>query len=158
MLALGSNLGDRLNALRDAVAAVTPFFSVQAASAVYETPAAYVTDQPAFLNAALIGTTSLPPLELLYALKRCEIELGRQASFRFGPRLIDLDLIFYGQHVMASNELTLPHPRLAEREFVLRPLADIAGGWKHPLTSLTIDAMLAALPSYTAKRVEERLL
>jgi 2-amino-4-hydroxy-6-hydroxymethyldihydropteridine diphosphokinase len=155
-LALGSNLGDRLGALRAAMAALRDHFQVGAASAVYETPPAYVADQPAYLNAALIGTTRLSPSDLLRVAKQKEIELGRKKSIRFGPRLIDIDIVFYGNRRVAAPGLALPHPRLAEREFVLRPLADIAGGWTHPETGLTVEAMLAALPNL-ARRVEDRL-
>jgi 2-amino-4-hydroxy-6-hydroxymethyldihydropteridine diphosphokinase len=156
-LALGSNLGDRLAALRAAVEALGEFFTAKDKSAIYETPPAYVADQPAFLNAALIGTTKMEPLALLYALKQSEIRLGRKESFRNGPRLIDIDIIFYGERRVATPELTLPHPRLMEREFVLRPLADIAGDWRHPVTGLTIDAMLAALSASAARRIGDIL-
>lgn len=156
-LALGSNLGDRLQALRAAITAIAPFFTVQKKSAIYETPAAYVADQPSFLNAALTGISALPPPELLQALKRIERELGRHESFRNGPRLIDIDIVFYGARRIATPELTLPHPRMMEREFVLRPLADIAGDWRYPETSRTIQTMLAALPTAEARRLTEPL-
>jgi len=156
-IALGSNLGDRLANLRAAVAALQPFFAVTAASPIYETPAAYVTDQPAFLNAILLGTTTLEPLDLLHALKQAEATLGRIESFRFGPRLIDMDIVFYGDRQLATPALTLPHPRMAEREFVLRPLADVAGGWRHPDSGVTIAAMLESLPDQTACRLKESL-
>jgi 2-amino-4-hydroxy-6-hydroxymethyldihydropteridine diphosphokinase len=151
-LALGSNLGDRIEALRAAALALQVFFAVDRKSFIYETPPAYVTDQPAFLNAALIGMTHLEPVELLQKLKQTEIALGRKESFRYGPRLIDIDLIFYGNRQMVTPELTLPHSRLGEREFVLRPLADIAGDWRHPISKQTIDAMLAALSEKNAQR------
>jgi 2-amino-4-hydroxy-6-hydroxymethyldihydropteridine diphosphokinase len=156
-LALGSNMGDRLAVLRAVVAALPPYVMVEAASGVYETPPVYVADQPAFLNAALLGVTHLEPLTLLWALKHIEADLGRQPTFRYGPRLIDIDIVFYGERRVATPELTLPHPRLAEREFVLRPLADIAGGWRHPETGLTVDAMLAKLPDRAARLLQDRL-
>lgn len=156
-LALGSNLGDRLDALRAAKAALAPFFAIDAASAIYETPPAYVADQPAFLNAVLTGTTRLAPPDLLHVLKRVESELGRKESFRYGPRRIDIDIVFYGERCLRTPELIVPHPRLAEREFVLRPLADIAGGWRHPGTGPTVETMLAALSKHTARRIEDRL-
>jgi len=156
-LALGSNLGDRLAMLRAAVAALTPFVTVQKKSAIYETPPAYVTDQPAFLNAVLLGTTGLEPLALLRALKQTEIELGREPSFRNGPRLIDIDILFFGERNVETPELVVPHPRLAEREFALRPLADVAPDWRHPVTGLTVQTMLVALPEQTARRTEDAL-
>jgi 2-amino-4-hydroxy-6-hydroxymethyldihydropteridine diphosphokinase len=156
-LALGSNLGDRLSIMRAAVAALKPYVMVNHISAVYETPPAYVADQPVYLNAAVLGSTRLAPPDLLNVLKQIETALGRKESFRYGPRLIDIDILFYGEQRMATPELTLPHPRLAEREFVLRPLADVAGTWRHPTTGMTINDMLAALPEHTARRCEEKL-
>ncbi len=146
-LALGSNMGDRMAALRAAATALTPFVSVTAASPVYETAAVYIANQPAFLNAALTGTTELEPLALLTALKKLETELGRRPGLRYGPRLLDIDIIFYGDHILATPELALPHPRVAEREFVLWPLADVAPEWKHPETGRTVAEMLSLVPT-----------
>jgi 2-amino-4-hydroxy-6-hydroxymethyldihydropteridine diphosphokinase len=149
-LALGSNIGNRMEALRAAVAGLKAFVTVTKISPVYETAAAYVADQPPFLNAALLGETSLEPLELLHKLKTLETELGRQPSFRYGPRLVDIDILFYGDRVLASPELAIPHPRMAERAFVLKPLADIAPDMKHPETGLSVAEMLAQLPDSEA--------
>lgn len=142
-LALGANLGDRIAALRAAVTGLKPYMTITAKSPVYETAPAYVSDQPAFLNAALIGETGLEPLTLLRAVKDLENELGRQPTFHYGPRAIDIDIVFYGDQIIDLPELHIPHPRLAEREFVLRPLADIAPEWRHPATGLTAGEMLA---------------
>jgi 2-amino-4-hydroxy-6-hydroxymethyldihydropteridine diphosphokinase len=149
-LALGSNLGDRLASLRAAVASIAPYVTVAAASQVYETAPAYIAEQPSFFNAAVIGETRLEPLALLKALKELEQKLGRRPSFRNGPRVLDIDILFQGDRVMESPELTLPHPQLAARAFVLRPLADIAPGWKHPLDNLTVAEMLARVPDAVA--------
>ena len=146
-LGLGSNMGDRLALLRLALKELTPYVHITAASPVYETEAVYVTDQNPFLNAALLGETKLPPLVLLRALKQLEAELGRLPSYRYGPRLLDIDILFYDDQVLATPELTLPHGRMAEREFVLRPLAEIAPDWKHPLTGVTIAEMLRLVPN-----------
>ncbi len=146
-LALGSNIGGRRAALKAAIAGLMPHMTVTKQSPVYETPAAYVTDQPPFLNMALLGTTELPPLGLLTILKKLETELGRAPSFRYGPRLLDIDIIFYGDKILALSELGLPHPRLAEREFVLRPLADIAPDWKSPIDGQTVAEMLSRVAS-----------
>ena len=145
VLTLGSNSGDRLAALRAAAAGLAPYVKIAAISPVYEGPAIYVTDQPAFLNAAVLGETALEPPVLLRALKTLEYELGRQPTFRYGPRLIALDIIFYGARIVNAPELSIPHPRLEEREFVLRPLADIAPDWKHPQNGKTVAEMLARI-------------
>ena len=152
-LALGSNIGDRLAMLRAAVSGLAAFFTTTHTSCVYETNAAYVTDQPAFLNAALLGHTKLAPDALLAAVKNLESELGRLPSFRYGPRAIDIDILFYGDAVIDTPPLVLPHPRMAEREFVLRPLADIAPEWKHPVTGVTVSDMLKKLPSENPKNL-----
>ncbi len=156
-LALGSNLGDRLASLRAAVKALQVFINLDGTSAIYETPPAYVVDQPAYLNAAVIGTTLLSASELLQAVRKAEHDLGRQETFRYGPRVIDIDILFYGDLRVASSELTLPHPRLAEREFVVRPLADIAGDWRHPEIDRTIDDLLTIFSATTARRIQDAL-
>lgn len=146
-LGFGSNIGDRQHVLRAAVDAVATYVTVEAISPVYETVAAYVTDQPPFLNAAVIGVTSLNPMALLWNLKRLEIALGREPTFRYGPRRIDIDILFYGDQVIAGSELHIPHLRLQDREFVLRPLADIASDWRHPQSGLTVAEMLEKIDS-----------
>jgi 2-amino-4-hydroxy-6-hydroxymethyldihydropteridine diphosphokinase len=140
-LALGTNLGDRAGNLRRALAALPPAFTVEAVSPVYETEPMYVTAQPKFLNMVCRAQTSLLPLEALRALKLLEAELGREPTIRFGPRLIDIDLLFYGDIVFDSPELTLPHPRLHERAFVLVPLADITPDFVHPVLKQTIATL-----------------
>jgi 2-amino-4-hydroxy-6-hydroxymethyldihydropteridine diphosphokinase len=126
---MGSNLGDRFLFLQRAVNQLAATVRWSAVSAVYETAPMYVLDQPAFLNAAARGETNLGPLQLLAELKDLEARLGRQTRARFGPREIDLDLIAYQGMQMESPELTLPHPRIAERRFVLLPICDIAPNW-----------------------------
>jgi len=144
-IALGSNIGDRLKSLQAAIAALAPYVFITAKSQVYETAAAYVTDQPAFLNAAVLGETKLEPLALLLTLKHIEVALGRTPTFRYGPRVIDLDILFYGEKIISTPELVIPHSQMAERAFVLRPLSDIKPSWKHPKTGLTVVAMLGKL-------------
>ncbi len=145
LLGLGSNLGRRRDHLRRAVTALAEGLEITATSPVYETAPMYVTEQPRFLNMAVGGETAMTAAALLAWLKSLEARLGRTASARFGPRAIDLDILFYGRDVVATPTLTIPHPRLAERAFVLRPLADIAPRRRHPVTGRRVDAMLADL-------------
>ncbi len=132
MIALGSNVGEREAHLDQAVAALRARVEVQRVSSYYETAPMYVTDQPAFINAAVLASTDLSPLGLLRLLKEIEASIGRQARERYGPREVDLDLISYGALQYRYIEkgvtrLTVPHPKIGERRFVLAPLAEIAG-------------------------------
>lgn len=152
-IALGSNLGDRMANLEAAIAALAPDVEVTARSPVYETDPQYVTDQPEFLNMAVAGETALEPVALLARLKEIETALGRTATVRFGPRVIDLDIALFGDRVVDTPDLTIPHPRIAERVFVLRPLADIAPDILHPVSGLSLAAMLAALEDKSGIRL-----
>jgi 2-amino-4-hydroxy-6-hydroxymethyldihydropteridine diphosphokinase len=105
-----------------------------------------VVDQPAFLNIALVGETTLSPDELLAYLKGAETSLGREKAVRFGPRQIDLDIIFYDDQIIDEPQLQIPHPRLTERGFVLWPLVDIAPDFVHPILKQTVTELAAALP------------
>lgn len=142
-LALGSNLDDRLANLKEAVASLPPQMDVKAKSHVYETPPWGYENQPKFLNQALKVQTYLEPEPLLKHIKRLEIALGRKASFQNGPRLIDIDILFYDELVMNTPTLTIPHPRLHERGFVLLPMMDIAPDLIHPVTQKSIREMVA---------------
>lgn len=144
-VALGSNLGNRVDNLSQAMKALEGFMTMSAWSPVYDTAPEYVTDQPRFLNMVVRGETALSAPDLLVRLKQVEADLGRVAGQRFGPRPIDLDILFYGDAVIDLPDLTVPHPRLAERVFVLRPLADIAPGKRHPVTGRTVVEMFADL-------------
>lgn len=155
-LALGSNLGDRTANLETAIAALPPAVDVTGRSPVYESDPQYVTDQPAFLNMALRGDTELEPGDLLRRLKEIEVELGRMPGVRYGPRHIDLDIIFFGDRIVDAPGLVIPHPRLAERIFVLKPLSDIAPEVKHPASGETVSRLLAKLGDRTGVKLHSR--
>jgi 2-amino-4-hydroxy-6-hydroxymethyldihydropteridine diphosphokinase len=144
-LGLGSNLGDRLAHLRAAVDALAPVVAVRRISSVYDTAPQLVTEQPRFLNAAVAGETALEPLALLHAVKAIEARLGREPGPRYGPRVVDIDLLLIEGVTLATDELTLPHPRLAERAFALVPLAEIAPEARHPLLGQSFTELAAAL-------------
>lgn len=143
-IALGSNLGDRRANLEGAIRRLRDAVAIKQLSSVYETAPAYVVEQPRFLNMVLCGTTSLAPAELLQFLKQIEQAMGREPTVRYGPRLIDLDILLYGDLRVDAPDLQIPHPRIAERLFVLVPLAEIAPELRLPGES-TIIAELAAI-------------
>lgn len=142
-LALGSNLGNRLANLKQAVAALSPQMEVKAKSHVYETPPWGYEDQPRFLNQAIKAKTYLEPEPLLKHIKRLEVTLGRKASFQNGPRLIDIDILFYDELILNTPSLVIPHPRLHERGFVLLPLMDIDPDLVHPVNQKSVREMAA---------------
>lgn len=151
-VAIGSNLGNRLDYVRAGAWAVgqLPRTRRLAGSGVIETPAAVPPGAPPgpdYLNAVILVETALEPGELLRELLAIERAHGRerQSTARWAPRTLDLDMLFVDQRIVASEELMLPHPRLHERVFVLRPLAEVAPGWVHPVRDVTVAEMLAAL-------------
>jgi 2-amino-4-hydroxy-6-hydroxymethyldihydropteridine diphosphokinase len=154
-LALGTNLGDRPANLQAAIAALPPAVTVRAASPVYVTPPWGFTDQPAFLNMVLEAETCLAPRLLLAYLKELEAGLGRQPSVRWGPRLIDVDILFFNDLVLESSALTIPHPQLAVRPFVLVPLADLAPELRHPVLGKTVRELLSVLDTTGVERYEK---
>ena len=150
-LLLGSNLGDRpqvLAAAREMIAGQAG--SIVNQSAIYETAPWGITDQPAFLNQVLEITTSLLPEDLLRIILNIEHDLGRIRYERWGARVIDIDILYFGQTIMDSARLTLPHPRIQDRRFVLAPLAEIAPGFIHPVLQKTTSKLLEQCPDTSA--------
>jgi 2-amino-4-hydroxy-6-hydroxymethyldihydropteridine diphosphokinase len=146
-LALGSNLGDRPANLSNAIQALSPTVNLVALSTVYETPPWGYLDQPPFLNQVVCGETNLEPLLLLRYLKQLEVDLGRVPGVRYGPRLIDLDILLYADRILETPELTIPHPHLAERAFVLVPLVELAHDLRHPVLGSSMAELLAGVDS-----------
>jgi 2-amino-4-hydroxy-6-hydroxymethyldihydropteridine diphosphokinase len=148
-LSLGTNLGDRRANLSRALEGLegTGMMTITAVSPIYETrPWGPIQEQPNFYNLCLAGTTPHPPLDFLSASKALEEAIGRVDNTRWGPRLIDIDLLLYDELQLTTPRLTLPHPQLHQRAFVLAPLADIAPELHHPTTGQTIQTLLNALP------------
>lgn len=141
-LALGSNLGNRLSNLKNAISNLPPQMDVKKKSLVYETPPWGYAAQPAFLNQVVMVETYMEPENLLNHLKRLETVLGREPSFENGPRVIDIDILFYDDVIINSPPLVIPHPRLHHRGFVLVPLNDIAPDLVHPVLGKPISELL----------------
>jgi 2-amino-4-hydroxy-6-hydroxymethyldihydropteridine diphosphokinase len=146
-------MGDRDGYLRAAVAALAPEIVVERLSSVYDTAPLLVTDQPRFHNAACAGWTTLDPSATLRRLKTTEAALGRTPTVRYGPRVIDIDLLFYDQLILASAELTLPHPGIVERAFVLVPLAEIAPDLWHPAAGTTIATLAGRVDATEVRKL-----
>ena len=146
VLALGSNLGDRLANLQAAVDALAPGLEEVAVSPVYETAPVGGPPQPDYLNAVLVAVTSLPPQAVLDRSRAAEAALGRARGPRWGPRTLDVDVIAYGNQISSDPELTLPHPRAHERAFVLAPWHDVDPDAVIPGRGRVAE-LLAALPA-----------
>lgn len=150
-LSLGSNVGDRLQNLRLACAAFEERgITIRRASSVYETEPVDLREQAWFLNCVVEVETSLPPLRFLDELQQIELELGRRRTVPKGPRTIDLDILLYGNQIIREENLTVPHPALHERRFVLVPLREIAPTLKPPLLERTPEELLRDLRDSSA--------
>ena len=153
-ISLGSNLEDRFDNLRNAISQLPPRVLPVACSSIYETAPWGYLDQPNFLNQVIQATTDLLPEELLTYLKGIEMRIGRQPGIKLGPRLIDLDILFYDNLVINTPNLKIPHPNMDQRSFVLVPLADIAPEKFHPVLEITVKEMLANVDQAGVQKVE----
>jgi 2-amino-4-hydroxy-6-hydroxymethyldihydropteridine diphosphokinase len=152
-LSLGSNVGDREANLRAAIAALEGAgVRVRRMSSLYETEPVDFLEQPWFLNCVLAGETDAPAQTLLKELRRIEARMGSTKLVAKGPRLLDVDILLYGDETMDTPELQVPHPRMTERRFVLEPLAEIAPKLQHPSWSGTVSDLLARTPDRSEVR------
>ncbi|HAH01109.1 MAG TPA: 2-amino-4-hydroxy-6-hydroxymethyldihydropteridine diphosphokinase, partial [Ktedonobacter sp.] len=152
-LALGSNLGDRRGNLAAALQQLRDYMAITAISSLYETEPVGYLDQPLFLNMVCSGKTRLSAQELLKHTQEIELAIGRQPSFRNGPRPIDIDIIFYDDLHIVQDNLIVPHARASERAFVLAPLAEIAPAMVDPVSGKTVKELLDAVTQDGVKKI-----
>lgn len=148
-LSLGSNLGDRIENVKNALQSLSSSDEIKviSSSSFYETEPMGVTDQPRYINAAAKIETSLTPRALLKEVKSLEKAMGRRETFRWGPRVIDIDILLFGDIVVSEKGLNIPHPAMEKRAFVMIPLSEIGSAARHPVTGRTIGEMASGLSS-----------
>lgn len=144
-LGVGSNLGNRLQNLREALQRCETHLHITRVSSIYDTAPWGISAQPRFLNIVAQGETALQPHALLAFVKTIEAEMGRASTARYGPRVIDLDILLYDDLIFHDAKLQIPHPRLAERRFVLTPLAELEPDLLHPQLEQTVSDLLTPL-------------
>lgn len=149
-LLIGGNMGNRQQNLGRAVDLLNALGAVNARSGLYETEAWGKTDQPVFLNQAILLETTLPARELLRAVLSIEEKMGRKRAEKYGPRIIDIDILFYNREIVKEEGLTIPHPEVQNRRFALEPLREIAAEWEHPVLKKTIRQLLKECPDKLA--------
>jgi len=154
-LALGANIGDSRQSLQAAITLLASILDNLRQAPVYCSKAVGYTDQPDFFNTAVSGQTYLPPQELLKKVKKIEQSVGRTPTFRWGPREIDIDIIFYGNQTLKTGDLIIPHPHFAERDFVLKPLSDLDPDLIDPISGQTVSQLLKNVPENQKSLLEQ---
>ena len=144
-LGLGSNIGNRFKNIKFAILKLFSFSTLESCSSVWETSPWGFASQPAFLNCVVQIESSLSSIDLLKEILRIEIELGRKKTQEFGPRSIDIDILFYNERIMNIAKLIIPHPQLHKRKFVLLPLNEIAPEFVHPISKKSVNEMLCLI-------------
>lgn len=154
-LGLGTNLGDRSANLSAAVGSISAIAKLMDSSSIYRTAPWGFTEQPDFYNQVLKVQTELSPTDLLAQCKSIEETIGRTPTFRYGPRLIDIDILLYGEILLDTPSLTIPHPRLVERAFMLIPLLEISAEIIHPVSGMPFSQYLQGLDTSGVVRLTE---
>lgn len=157
-IGIGSNMQNPLEQCREAIKLIadSPELKLTRCSSFYKTEPVGIADQDWFINAVVSAETTLSPSDLLSSLLRIETEMGRARKIKWGPRVIDLDLLFYDDNILEYPGLKVPHPEIQYRRFILAPMSEIAGEFKHPGLKKTISELLAELPpTPIASRIQD---
>jgi 2-amino-4-hydroxy-6-hydroxymethyldihydropteridine diphosphokinase len=157
-LSLGSNIGNREAELQSAINRLHSHdFQITRISSVYETEPIEYLDQPRFLNVVVEAQTTIFPMRLLVRIGNLEKQMGRKRGISKGPRNIDIDIVLFGKFIVDTPQLQIPHPRFAERRFVLEPLVELAPDLRHPVTRQTMKELLAAAPNQFVRKLPVHL-